>query len=50
MSNTSQKRATKNYRDRLIERGMAHFDVLGLDADRDCLRGVQFAIERLRMN
>ena len=38
MSNTSQKRAIKNYRDRLIERGMARFEVLGLNADRDLIR------------
>jgi len=29
---TSQKRALKNYRRRLSERGMARFEVLGLDA------------------
>lgn len=40
MSNTSQKRAIKNYRDRLIERGMARFEVLGLDADRDLIRSL----------
>jgi hypothetical protein len=38
MSNTSQKRAIKNYRDRLTERGMARFEVLGLGADRDLIR------------
>ncbi len=40
MSNTSQKRAIKNYRGRLIERGMARFEVLGLDADRDLIRSL----------
>jgi hypothetical protein len=40
MSNTSQKRAIKNYRDRLNERGMARFEVLGLDADRDLVRSL----------
>jgi hypothetical protein len=35
---TSQKRATRNYRHRLRQRGMARFDVLGLDADRDLIR------------
>ena len=40
MSNISQKRAIKNYRDRLIERGMARFEVLGLDTDRDLIRSL----------
>jgi hypothetical protein len=40
MSDTSQKRAIKNYRDRLIERGLARFEVLGLDADRDLIRSL----------
>ena len=39
-SNTSQKRAIKNYRCRLIERGMARFEVLGLDADRELIRSL----------
>ena len=34
MSNESQKRALRNYRDRLAGRGMARFEVLGLDVDR----------------
>ncbi len=38
MSNTSQKRALKNYRNRLNERGMGRFEVLGLDADRELIR------------
>src|SRR5260370_10419377 len=38
MSNTSQKRAIKNYRNRLHMRGMARFEVLGLDGDRDLIR------------
>jgi hypothetical protein len=38
MGNTSQKRALRNYRSRLTERGMARFEVLGLDADRDLIR------------
>lgn len=38
MSNMSQKRAIKSYRDRLTERGMARFEVLGLDVDRDLIR------------
>jgi len=40
MSDTSQKRAIKNYRDRLIERGLARFEVLGLDTDRDLIRSL----------
>ena len=40
MSNTSQRRAIENYRHRLSERGMARFEVLGLDADRDLIRSL----------
>jgi hypothetical protein len=40
MSSASQKRALKNYRDRLCERGMARFEVLGRDADRDLIRSL----------
>jgi hypothetical protein len=40
MSNMSQKRALKNYRNRLNERGMARFEVLGLDADRELIRSL----------
>ncbi len=36
----SQKRAIKNYRSRLSERGMARFEVLGLVADRDLIRSL----------
>jgi hypothetical protein len=35
-----QKRAIKNYRSRLGERGLARFEVLGLDADRDLIRSL----------
>jgi hypothetical protein len=38
MSGTSQRRALKNYRSRLHKRGMARFEVLGLNADRDLIR------------
>ena len=34
----SQKRAIQNYRSRLGERGLARFEVLGRDADRDLIR------------
>ena len=40
MSNTSQRRALKNYRDRLVERGMARFEVVGLGADRALIRSL----------
>ena len=40
MSSTSQKRAIRSYRDRLSERGMARFEVLGLDTDRDLIRSL----------
>ena len=35
---SSQKRAVQNYRTRLHERGLARFEVLGRDADRDLIR------------
>jgi hypothetical protein len=38
MSVTPQKRALKNYRKRLKQRGLARFEVLGLDADRALVR------------
>jgi hypothetical protein len=37
---TSQKRALRNYRKRLSERGVARFEVLGLDADRELIRSL----------
>ncbi len=40
MRETSQKRALKNYRNRLSRRGMARFEVLGLDADRALIRSL----------
>lgn len=40
MSTTPQKRALKNYRKRLHERGMARFEVIGLDADRELIRSL----------
>ena len=40
MSDTPQKRAIKNYRKRLLKRGMARFEVLGLDSDRDLIRSL----------
>jgi hypothetical protein len=40
MSTPAQKRALKTYRDRLGERGMARFEVLGRDADRELIRSL----------
>ena len=40
MTDTSQKRAIRTYRKRLAQRGMARFEVLGLDADRDLIRAL----------
>lgn len=40
MSDISQRRATKKYRSRLAERGMARFEVLGRDADRELIRSL----------
>lgn len=36
----SQKRAIQNYRSRLSERGLARFEVLGREADRDLIRSL----------
>jgi hypothetical protein len=40
MSTTPQKRALKRYRKRLSQQGMARFEVLGLDADRELIRSL----------
>jgi hypothetical protein len=40
VGNTPQKRAIRNYRKRLQKRGMARFEVLGLDGDRDLIRSL----------
>lgn len=40
MSDTPQRRALKNYRKRLNQRGMARFEVLGLDTDRALIRSL----------
>jgi hypothetical protein len=40
MANTAQKRALRNYQTRLVKRGMARFEVLGLDSDRDLIRSL----------
>lgn len=36
----SQKRAIQRYRSRLSKRGLARFEVLGLDGDRDLIRSL----------
>jgi len=40
LMSTSQKRAIRNYRTRLGERGLARFEVLGREADRDLIRSL----------
>ena len=40
MDTTPQKRALTRYRKRLRQRGMARFEVLGLDADRELIRSL----------
>ena len=40
VSDSSQRRATENDRRRLAERGMARFEVLGRDADRELIRAL----------
>jgi hypothetical protein len=37
---SSQKRAVENYRARLGNRGLARFEVLGRDTDRDLIRSL----------
>jgi transposase len=36
----SQKRAVRNYRNRLSERGLARFEVLARDTDRELIRSL----------
>ena len=40
MGATSQKRAVKSYRERLAQRGIGRFEVVGLDLDRDLIRSL----------
>jgi hypothetical protein len=40
MTVTAQKRAIKNYRSRLERKGMARFEVLGLNRDRELIRAL----------
>lgn len=46
MPSSSQKRALRNYRRRLESRGMARFEVLGLDHDRELIRAVARRLSR----
>ncbi|WP_226583711.1 hypothetical protein [Acuticoccus sediminis] len=38
--NKAQQRAVESYRSRLSERGLARFEVIGRDADRDLIRSL----------
>ena len=40
MSDTAHNRAQRNYRARLAKRGIARFEVLGLDSDRGLIRSL----------
>lgn len=40
MGAQSQKRAVKSYRERLAQRGVKRFEVIGLDRDRDLIRSL----------
>jgi len=40
MSKSPQRRAIDNYRNRLTERGMARFEVIGRDDDRELIHSV----------
>ena len=40
MDDSPQRRATENYRRRLAERGMARFEVLGRNTDRELIRSL----------
>ena len=40
MSTTPQHRAVTNYRQRLAQRGLARFEVLGRQADRELIRAL----------
>ena len=40
MSNAAQKRAIKNYRARLTQRGFKRFEVMALESDRELIRSL----------
>jgi hypothetical protein len=46
MTLASQNRAIKNYRRRLSQQGVARFEVLALDSDRDLIRSLAKRLTR----
>jgi hypothetical protein len=46
VSDPSQKRALRNYRARLTQRGLARIEVLGLDTDRTLIRSLAKRLAR----
>ena len=40
MSNAAQKRAIKNYRARLTQRGFQRFEVMAVETDRELIRSL----------
>ncbi len=40
MTSKSQRQAIQNYRERLDKRGMARFEVVALESDRELIRGL----------
>lgn len=46
MDDSSQKRALRNYRNRLRKRGVARFEVLGLESDRKLIRSLAKRLAR----
>lgn len=46
MPDTAQQRATRNYRDRLSERGVGRFEVMGLQRDRPLIRSLAKRLAR----
>ena len=46
MANPAQKRAIRTYRQRLSQQGLARFEVLGSDSDRDLIRSLAKRLAR----
>src|SRR5829696_6520581 len=46
MANPAQKRALQTYRERLSQQGLARFEVLGSDSDRDLIRSLAKRLAR----
>jgi hypothetical protein len=40
MGNAAQTRATRNYRERLTQRGFTRFEIMALESDRDLIRSL----------